>query len=606
MIYNKITLAFPEKDEILFLHKYFSDSIIQIRLGVLFAAILYGAFGYLDSFLVPEQAKLFHIIRYYIVIPVALVVLLLSFNSYFQKVWQLLVSIVVITGGVGISIMTILEPENYTYFAGLILVILAGYFLVKLSFISATIGGWIMLLIFNILALFYPQSSNVSIISYNFFFVCANLIGMIAGYNIEYYARRNFFLNSELDKEKLIIEVNNNNLERTIEKRTKELQISKEKAEESDRLKSAFLANMSHEIRTPMNGILGFTNLLQKPNLTGVKQREYIEIIKKSGDRMLNTVNNIIDISKIESGQMKVSFSSVNIGDNLNHLYSFFKPEVHKKGMQLISNNVFIEEEILIQTDEEKLNSILTNLVKNAIKYSIKGQIEFGYELKKDNEKTWLEFYVKDSGIGIPKERQHAIFERFIQADIEDKHARQGSGLGLTISKAYVEVLGGKIWVDSKVEKGSTFYFTIPYIETLKNEISQENIDAGDDSLTLNLKVLITEDDETSSELLSIISDRFAKEIIYSKTGKESIIACQNNPDFDLILMDIQLPGMNGYEVTRKIREFNKEVVIIAQTAYGFSGDREKALDAGCNDYISKPINNDKFDALMRKHFKNK
>ena len=429
---------------------------------------------------------------------------------------------------------------------------------------------------------------------------------MIAGYNIEYYARRNFFLNSELDKEKLIIEVNNNNLERTIEKRTKELQISKEKAEESDRLKSAFLANMSHEIRTPMNGILGFTNLLQKPNLTGVKQREYIEIIKKSGDRMLNTVNNIIDISKIESGQMKVSFSSVNIGDNLNHLYSFFKPEVHKKGMQLISNNVFIEEEILIQTDEEKLNSILTNLVKNAIKYSIKGQIEFGYELKKDNEKTWLEFYVKDSGIGIPKERQHAIFERFIQADIEDKHARQGSGLGLTISKAYVEVLGGKIWVDSKVEKGSTFYFTIPYIETLKNEISQENIDAGDDSLTLNLKVLITEDDETSSELLSIISDRFAKEIIYSKTGKESIIACQNNPDFDLILMDIQLPGMNGYEVTRKIREFNKEVVIIAQTAYGFSGDREKALDAGCNDYISKPINNDKFDALMRKHFKNK
>ena len=161
MIYNKITLAFPEKDEILFLHKYFSDSIIQIRLGVLFAAILYGAFGYLDSFLVPEQAKLFHIIRYYIVIPVALVVLLLSFNSYFQKVWQLLVSIVVITGGVGISIMTILEPENYTYFAGLILVILAGYFLVKLSFISATIGGWIMLLVFNILALFYPQSSNV-------------------------------------------------------------------------------------------------------------------------------------------------------------------------------------------------------------------------------------------------------------------------------------------------------------------------------------------------------------------------------------------------------------------------------------------------------------
>jgi CheY-like chemotaxis protein len=199
---------------------------------------------------------------------------------------------------------------------------------------------------------------------------------------------------------------------------------------------------------------------------------------------------------------------------------------------------------------------------------------------------------VIDSGIGILKDRLEEIFERFIQADIQDNMALQGgAGLGLSISKAYVEMLDGKIWVDSKVEKGSTFYFTIPYNETFKNEIDCKNIDVGDDSLTLNLKILIAEDDEISSELMTIIADKFAEEIIYAKTGRESIEACQNNPDIDLILMDIQMPDLNGYEASRQIRQFNKEVVIIAQTAYSLSGDREKTLASGCNDYISKPIN---------------
>ena len=221
-----------------------------------------------------------------------------------------------------------------------------------------------------------------------------------------------------------------------------ELIKAKEKAEESDRLKSAFLSNMSHEIRIPLNGILGFTDLLRKPNLTGEKQQEFIEIIEKSSARMLNTMNNIIDMSKIESGLMQVNLTESNINEQIQFVYSLFKPEAEKKGLQLYIKNGLPAEVAIIKTDREKIYAILINLIKNAIKYTEKGSIIFGYNIKKSKDFNYsqhshfLEFYVKDSGVGIPKDRQEAIFERFIQADIGDKRAFQGSGLGLSISKS--------------------------------------------------------------------------------------------------------------------------------------------------------------------------
>jgi signal transduction histidine kinase len=238
-----------------------------------------------------------------------------------------------------------------------------------------------------------------------------------------------------------------------------ELLIAKQKAEESDKLKSAFLANMSHEIRTPMNGILGFSGLLKEPNLSGEEQQIYIEMIEKSGLRMLNIINDIVDISKIESGLMIINIKELNINEQIGNIYMLFKQEVESKGMQLFNKNKLSNEEALIKTDAEKVYSILTNLIKNAIKYTSYGFIELGCERKGEQ----IEFFVKDTGHGIPKDRQEAIFERFIQADIEDKMATQGAGLGLAISKAYVEMLGGKIWLESEVEKGSIFYFTLPY-----------------------------------------------------------------------------------------------------------------------------------------------
>jgi PAS domain S-box-containing protein len=238
-----------------------------------------------------------------------------------------------------------------------------------------------------------------------------------------------------------------------------ELIAAKEKAEESDRLKSAFLANMSHEIRTPMSGILGFSELLKTPQLSPEKQQKYIEIIEKSGKRMLSTINDIMDISKIEAGLMTVSLSKFNIREKSTDIFNFFKLEAKNKGLGLsMKNNLKPEDEIII-TDREKLYSIMTNLVKNAIKFTNTGSIEFGFTVKDKK----LEFCIKDTGIGIPKDRQPFIFDRFIQADIEDKLVHQGSGLGLAISKSYVEMLGGTISVISEEGKGSEFYFSIPY-----------------------------------------------------------------------------------------------------------------------------------------------
>jgi hypothetical protein len=219
---------------------------------------------------------------------------------------------------------------------------------------------------------------------------------------------------------------------------------------------------------------------------------------------------------------------------------------------------------------------------------------------------TSLQFFVKDQGIGIPQNRLEAVFERFVQSDIGNTRAYEGSGLGLAISKAYVELLGGKIWVESEEGKGSTFYFTLPY-NAEHDEIT--NFPQGDPSEVIqiqvnNLKVLVVEDDETSERLISINVHKFSDVILKARTGYESVEICRDNPDLDLILMDIQIPDMNGYEATRQIRQFNKEVVIIAQTALAMSGDRERAIESGCNDYISKPINKTEVIALIQKYFK--
>lgn len=381
-----------------------------------------------------------------------------------------------------------------------------------------------------------------------------------------------------------------------------ELLAAKEKAEESDRLKTSFLANMSHEIRTPMNGILGFAELLKEPNLSGLKQKEYINIIEESGERMLNVINDIISISKIESGTVELHKQPSNINEQVEYIYNFFLPEVQSKGVRFSFHNSFSIDEALISTDREKVFSILTNLVKNAIKHTEEGSIQLGY-VKKG---AFLQFYVEDTGIGIPEDRIEAIFKRFIQADTTNKRAMQGAGLGLSISKAFVELLGGKIWAESKVGIGSTFYFTIPYLKESTVSKYKKVIKSTSELefLTNKLKILVAEDDKISELLISHAIKNLAREIIYAKNGEEAVKAFINNPDIDLVLMDMQMPIMNGYEATQEIRKINKDVLIVAQTANVFSDENEIMLQAGCNEIISKPIQVNELKQVIGKYFK--
>jgi PAS domain S-box-containing protein len=379
-----------------------------------------------------------------------------------------------------------------------------------------------------------------------------------------------------------------------------DLIIAKERAEESDRLKSAFLANMSHEIRTPMNGILGFTGLLKEPNLSGNEQQSYIQIIEESGARMLNLMDNIIDISRIESGEIKITITDYAIKEKFEHLFDFFKVEAEHKGLKLILKHTVPSNESVIKTDVHKLDAILINLIKNAIKFSPNGIVEFGYE----KQGSSFIFFVKDSGVGIERENLEIIFDRFRQGSESMSRPYEGAGLGLSISKAYVEILGGKIWVASEPGKGAACYYTLPCSEVSAVKDQHQIIDIQDTSLKSlkDLSILVVEDDSISMNFIEIVSKEFSQKLFRAGNGLEAVEIFRKNQSISLILMDMKMPFMDGYEATRQIRQINKDVVIIAQTAFSMFGDKEKAIKAGCNDYITKPMKKEMLLKIIEKY----
>jgi len=380
-----------------------------------------------------------------------------------------------------------------------------------------------------------------------------------------------------------------------------ELIKAKENAEESDRLKTAFLQNISHEIRTPMNGIVGFVSLLEETEFTDKERKTFSDYIKISSDRMLNTFNNIIDISKIETGLVRPTFSKTNINKLIDNLIPAFYYEADSKGLKLVHSKTLSDEEVTINTDFEKLEAVFTNLIKNAIKYTNTGLVELSYK-KVNNE---IEFYIKDTGIGIPENRLNAIFERFIQADISVTRPYDGTGLGLTIVKSYVEMLGGTIKVSSVVGVGSTFSFTLPINQTITKIAVKKKTSAIQKTLNpKKISILVVEDDAINLLYFKALLRKHAETIIIAHNGQEAIAQLKNNPQIDMILMDMKMPILNGYETTLQIRKFNTDVKIIAQSAFTFDGDREKALLAGCDDYISKPIRKEDLIIMIEKHLK--
>jgi PAS domain S-box-containing protein len=382
-------------------------------------------------------------------------------------------------------------------------------------------------------------------------------------------------------------------------KTEKELIEAKEKAEESDRLKSAFLMNISHEIRTPMNGILGFMDLLLKPGLSVEDKFTYSNIIKQSSNRLLNTITDLIDLAHIETNQVEVTLSELDISEVL--LYNIF----HFKSLADDNNNKLViknktDERVFVLLDKNKLNRILSNLISNAVKFTQNGTIEVGYHLQ-DHQ---IEFYISDTGIGIPEEKHQEIFESFVQADLSLSRAYEGTGLGLTITKAYVEMLGGKIRVESEEGKGSVFYVNLPFEKRIQQVTNNQQEQKRETELK-NAKVLIVEDDKMSAEYLSELIREKSGKLLFAENGEKALQICKQHIDVDLILMDIKMPKMDGKTATKKIREFNKQVIIIAQTDFALDGDQDELLKAGCNDYIEKPIQEETLFSIIGKYFKN-
>jgi signal transduction histidine kinase len=368
------------------------------------------------------------------------------------------------------------------------------------------------------------------------------------------------------------------------------LKHAKAEAEESDRLKTAFLANMSHEIRTPMNSIIGFSNLLNEADLKPDKKENYLQHILQSSKLLLNLIDDIIDISKIEAGQININPVSCNINEIVKEVFLSTRDTKKNDKIEMRLNLPADSDGYSLKTDPFRFKQILNNLLSNALKFTEKGFVELGYYIRKNDDKSTIEFYIKDTGIGIPKDKQSVIFERFRQIDDSKTRRFGGTGLGLSISKRLVDLLGGSFWLESEINKGSIFYFSLPYENGRHAEIIQAEPFNGIKYDWKGKTILIAEDENSNFELLKASIGRTKIKIIRAMNGDEAVELVKKNDHINLVLMDIRMPNLNGYDATRQIKMLKPKLPIISITAYAMTEDETKSLEAGCDMYISKPI----------------
>lgn len=387
-----------------------------------------------------------------------------------------------------------------------------------------------------------------------------------------------------------------------------ELIRAKEQAEESDRLKTAFLSNMSHEIRSPMNAVLGFIQLIKAEEKLTETGKLYIELIENSGNQLLSLIEDIIDISKIQSNQIRIAKTSFDLNALLDELYVIFSNQLKSRDDQktlILKPEQTQESPFIIYSDPVRIRQILTNLLSNAVKFTPHGSIRFGYNIYIDEDMPYVQCYVKDTGIGISPEKQALIFERFRQADDSYTRLYGGSGLGLAISKGLVDLLGGNIWVESTEGQGSTFYFTIPYQEGKPEpegvEISHDQSDqAGSQSLSCK-KILIVEDIKEIRLYFERLLVPTGAKVIFGHNAREARVLFKKNKDIDIVLLDIRLPDADGYTLASEFKRTRPGLPIIAQTAYALQSEFNKSIESGCDDYVTKPIDS---NVLIKKILK--
>lgn len=385
----------------------------------------------------------------------------------------------------------------------------------------------------------------------------------------------------------------------------KNLLKAKEKAEESDQLKSAFLANMSHEIRTPMNAILGFAELITMSDseVSSTEKENYVKLINVSGNNLLRLIDDIIDISKIEAGQIKIHKKKCYLNETLKDIQQSFielGKINEKENIEIRLNELAQSQNLIINTDTIRLNQVFTNLIGNALKFTEEGFIEFGYEIV-NNEK--LLFYIKDTGVGMDQNKKDLVFDRFTKIEDDNSRLYRGAGLGLAISKSLVELLGGEIWVDSALSAGSTFYFNLPFDEIKELNHEQKAISINENYNWQNKTILIVEDEPANIMYIEEVLKVTKAKVLRASNGKEAVdIYKKYSHNIDIIIMDIKMPKMNGYEATKQIKNLNKNIPIISQSAYAMQGDIDRGLKAGMTDYLIKPIKPKLLLSILNKH----
>lgn len=419
---------------------------------------------------------------------------------------------------------------------------------------------------------------------------------------------------NEIELQTLALEEYNLNLEAVVEKRTKEYKLAKERAEESDRLKSSFLANMSHEIRTPLNAIIGFTELLARKFLTRNEPEVegYVNAVVNSSHDLLRLINDIIDIAKIEVGQLDIEVSEYNLANELRQIHTTYQNIIKSKPAKqnLVLDLCCAQSHagaLVVNTDINRLRQVFRNLLDNAIKFTEVGKVEFGYNLKGSN----IEFYVSDTGVGIPEKGKESIFQRFVKIEHTKDKLYPGTGLGLVISKNLIELMGGSIWFVSQQGSGTTFYFSLPlkvigsnlYKPQPKVKAEQPRVQSFDGKVAL-----LCEDDESSRKLLCNYLRAFNVECIVTTTAAEVVKEFENkNQIIDVVLLDIQLPDGDGYSVLKKLRSVDKRnIPVIAQTAFAMANDARRISESGFDEYLPKPYLIDDVAAALQKVFSTK